>query len=400
MRKIKKSIIELLASLFLTVLISISLFHLDAIGTTEDGEVEGSIQTFSDWCLRRAEFPDSTQSTIQYLLEDAGTENCETAERTLLNRYRFRINVSIQTDFRPFTSLPQIAILELSLEAADTASLDLTPLSRLDNLKRVEVYGNVEDLSPFSILQGVEYFSVSRSLYPSSSNKEIEDLSPLASLLNLKELHITSDQPGKIKDLTSLSPLLNLRELLIKNQSVEVITPLRSLTQIEHLTLSRNPIEDLSPLEDMRQLTYLNVSRSEVNDLSSLANLESLTELSIGFANVSNLSPLQRLQNLGRLGLANNQITDITPLANLKNLENLGLHGNNISDLSALENLTQLRLLSLDDNPITDLSPLANLTNLEFLSLPNDPTLDLSPLDDLVRQDKLEIRQDQGRCRC
>ena len=377
-------------------------------------------QTFLDWCLQYDELPEATQYSVQYLLENAETNDCHEAAQILETQSSLRkTSTSIQGDFRPFSSLTEVAEIDTRLAVEDSPRIDFNPLGNLPNLAVFKIHGKIHDLSPFSVLQDLEELKII-SFRSSTGDPKLSNLSPLASLSNIRKLYISVPHEA-INDLTPLSELFNLEELTIPAQNIYDLRPLSNLANLNYLSLERNPIQNLSPLKNLSFLTELTFSHNNVSNLSPLENLHRLSSLSFSHTQISDLAPLSHLDKLTTiLALANdisnldplrslyhleviefseNRISDLAPLADLTQLEVIGLSKNNISDLTPLANLVQLSFLSLDGNPISDLSPLSGLTNLERLVLPNDPDLDISPLDSLIQQGNLQIRR--GRCgRC
>ncbi|MGB0562312.1 MAG: leucine-rich repeat domain-containing protein, partial [Spirulinaceae cyanobacterium] len=139
--------------------------------------------------------------------------------------------------------------------------------------------------------------------------KQIEDVSPLASLVNT-----------------------NVREIWLHDNQITDITPLATLTDLQELWLSGNQIADIRPLAKLTNLTFLLLRDNQITDIRPLA---SLTELQI-------------------LTVNGNQLEDIRPLANLANLQQLGLQDNLITDVSPLRSLTNLQQLALYNNPLRD----------------------------------------------
>ena len=118
------------------------------------------------------------------------------------------------------------------------------------------------------------------------SNSSISDISSLASLKNLKKLHLVEN---KIRDISKLGELVNLCEL----------------------DLSSNQISDISHLRNLLNLTKLNLSDNKIGDISALTNLINLKELNLSYNVISDILPLSNLVNLNRLDLIDNKINNI-----------------------------------------------------------------------------------------
>jgi Leucine-rich repeat (LRR) protein len=201
-------------------------------------------------------------------------------------------------------------------------------------------------------------------------SKGITDITPLSSLKNLKRLNI--NQSEDIADISPLSSLVELRDLAIPCRLAD-IEQLKSLTKLEDFTYfgSDTDLRSLSSFISLKSLALHTVgSIVDISPLSSLINLENLF---LQTNQVIDVSPLASLNKLTYLILFDNQIVDVSPLASLTNLDTLLLQKNQIVDVSPLASLTNLESLALDENRITDISALASLTKLKFLSIKDNP---------------------------
>ncbi|MFB2975530.1 leucine-rich repeat domain-containing protein [Microseira sp. BLCC-F43] len=291
-----------------------------------------TFSSFADWCKNKDSLSKEARKTVEALLKDARTSDCNEAERILSS------------------------CTELSVYSYRDIS-DLSPLSTLTNLNKLWISDNqISDLSPLSTLTNLTKLK--------SGSNQISELSPLSGLTNLTQLGISNNQ---ISDLSPLSTLTNLTELNLYVNQISDLRPLSGLTNLTQLILGHNRISDLSPLSTLTNLTWLCICDNPVTDLSPLSTLINLTSLDIGedkydpfgydfSGQISNLSPLSTLTNLTELNLNDNQISDIRPLSNLTNLTKLHLADNQISEIGPLSTLTNLTKLNLGPNPISDLS--------------------------------------------
>jgi hypothetical protein len=110
---------------------------------------------------------------------------------------------------------------------------------------------------------------------------QVQDLSPVRALADLRDLHADGSAPGQGK-LTDLWPLrgLPLWGLRVTNNQVRDLKPLRTLPGLQFVGLDDNPLTDLGPLRDtrLRQL-YLGATMP-VQDFTPLAEL-TLRHLSV-----------------------------------------------------------------------------------------------------------------------
>jgi internalin A len=335
-----------------------------------------TFSSFADWCKNKDSLSKEARKTVEALLKDARTSDCNEAERILsscteLSVYSYR-DIS---DLSPLSTLTNLNKLWIS----DNQISDLSPLSTLTNLTKLKSGSNqISELSPLSGLTNLTQLGI--------SNNQISDLSPLSTLTNLTELNLYVNQ---ISDLRPLSGLTNLTQLILGHNRISDLSPLSTLTNLTRLCICDNPVTDLSPLSTLINLTSLDIGEDkydpfgydfsgQISNLSPLSTLTNLTELNLNDNQISDIRPLSNLTNLTELHLADNQISDLRPLSGLSNLTKLDLANNQISDLSPLSILTNLTELDLSDNQISDIRPLLTLTNLTKLHLGRNPISDLS----------------------
>ena len=270
------------------------------------------------------------------------------------------------------------------LVAQNRGIQDLTGLQFATNLKRLNLRNNqIFDLSPLAVLVLLHELEL-------SSNAQIEqfsDLSPLSGLINLKSLDFDSKN---VSNLSPLSRLTKLEYLHFTDTNVSDFSPLAGLINLESLGFNRTPgISDISPLAGLVNLKFIGSWGHAISDLSPLAGLTKLERIDFCGGSISDLTPLAGLTGVKELYLAAEDISDISPLLGLTNLTRLGLEHNDISDISALSGLTNLTWSNLAHNNILDVSPLAGLTNLKWLGVDNNDITDISPLDGLRENTKV-----------
>jgi len=177
----------------------------------------------------------------------------------------------------------------------------------------------------------------------------------ISSLVPFKEFTWITDLSlggNEIDDISPLKNLANLRKLnlggYLGGNHIKNLNPLKKLTSLEELTLNRNQIRDLSPLQNLSNLKVLDLSRNNITNLQPLAKLTSLTELNLWSNRIRDLSPVSGLQKLTELNLNNNLISDISPLKDLKSLEKLWLRHNHIRNFKPVEHLQGIKLFLRD----------------------------------------------------
>jgi hypothetical protein len=203
----------------------------------------------------------------------------------------------------------------------------------------------IEDISPLQSLINLTYLDL-------SSCEKIKNISPLQSLINLTYLNLSAC--NQIEDISALKDLTNLKELHLSScNQIEDISSLKDLTNLKELHLSWcKKLADISPLQGLINLRLLYLRYCEnIKDISSLQNLKNLEELNLRYCkNIKDISPLKNLKNLNELFLERcEEIADISPLQNLKNLKKLYLrYCKNIKDISPLQELKNLNELYLE----------------------------------------------------
>ncbi len=297
----------------------------------------------------------------------------------------------------PDTNL-RAAIAE-ELGKSPNASITAEDMERLEELKANT--GDIRDLT------GLQFATNLRDLrlgdWSWKKKNQISDLTPIAGLINLRELWLDENPivdfaPLKglknlaklvfritpVSDLSPLAGLTNLRTMYFNvTKNVSDLSPLAGLVNLRTMHFSDGNVSDLSPLAGLTNLDDLLIFSSPISDLSSLAGLTSLERITIGGAEISDLTPLAGLTHLELLKIEANKISNLSPLAGLTGLNHLSLERNDISDISPLAGLTGLNHLSLKRNDISDISPIARLTDLKWLDLSDNNISDLSPLEEL-----------------
>lgn len=269
-------------------------------------------------------------------------------------------------DLSAFTGLT-----DLSLEDEQSIS-DLTPLSKLENLRRLTLNGcNIDD------------------------NK-------LAKLGSLKNLNYLSLERNNISNLSNLKPLVQLHTLSVSNNRLSDISPVSSLTALETLNISKNGIENLSSLQSLAALKELNASENAISDLSQIANMKALRILNVSSNRIFNLNGIQNIKTLEILNASQNSLSDLSTLNGNTSITELNLSGNsainnlsplttskvskltatncNINTLENIARIPDLNYLNVSNNNIYDLSPLINAANLATLNIQNNSVSSLTEL--------------------
>ena len=229
-----------------------------------------------------------------------------------------------------------------------------------------------------------------RAVIEDSLNKARGEAITAAEMATLKRLEAPN---SNIRDLTGIEyatelTVLNLGDVFvngnrINSNDITDLSPLAGLIKLTELHLHRNMIYDISPLSGLTELKILDVSANfYISDISPLSGMTRLRTLNLYTNDISDLSPLSGLTDLRWLRLSNNLIWDISHLSSLTELRGLTLNVNAVSDISHLSGLTDLRWLNIWDCDIVDLSPLVENAGLsgekDFIDLRDNPLSDVS----------------------
>ena len=212
-----------------------------------------NLSSFADWCLHKDSLSESARHTVEVLLKQAGTCDCNEANRVLSN------------------------LTELHLPSHKIT--DITPLSGFTNLTRLHL-----------------------------ENNQITDITGLCALINLTSLHL---ETNSITDLTGLSPLINLRSLHLSNNPITDITGLSALTNLTRLFLSNTPVTDITGLSALTNMFILNLHNNQITDITPVSGLTKLTRLIISSNQITDITPLSALTNEPEIYLYNNPISDL-----------------------------------------------------------------------------------------
>ena len=170
------------------------------------------------------------------------------------------------SDLSPLTGLTNLEVVRFW----KTSISDLSPLAKLTKLRWLQFESSpISDLSPLVGLTGLETLRTYRSrdldLSPlkgltnlvnlTVAGSGVSDLSPLSGLIHLEMLNLEANR--RISNISSLASLKNLKELRLDTNNVSDVSPLAALDTLEVLRLERNNIADISPLDGLRENTKI-----------------------------------------------------------------------------------------------------------------------------------------------
>ena len=195
-----KKIIVLLCSI-------LALSNAKAIATPRPQS--NSIKSFTEWCEEKSTLPKATKHTVEVLLKEVETQDCQEANQKLSNLTKLYLQRTQISDLKPLSNLTNLTLLHLW----DNKISDVKPLSNLTNLTNLDLWGN-----------------------------KISDVKPLANLTDLTSLNIGGNQ---ISDVKPLAGLTNLTNLDLGGNQISDVTPLASLTNLTRLDFYSNQISDV-----------------------------------------------------------------------------------------------------------------------------------------------------------
>ena len=206
---------------------------------------------------------------------------------------------------------PELEYLDLT---GCIALTDIGPLSNLNKLRHLNLHGSyrLKDISSLAHCTSLTYLHLMNCHTPDLSAlenltsltwlnlvgcSEVEDFSPLASLLNLQTLNLGACKQLRNRDLSYLSHLRQLRELdLWANHKLTDISALSSLVNLEILNLRAcDGLTDLWPLSHLTNLKKLDcLGCSSISDVTPLAHCVNLQTLNITMCpSITDISPLE-----------------------------------------------------------------------------------------------------------
>jgi internalin A len=191
----KKTLIWLTASVVLS-----QVFPVVASPSTE------SPKSFLQWCQQKDSVPVATRHTIDVLLQEAGSQDCNVADRQLRNLTELDLSINQLVDIQPLAGLTNLKELRLD----SNQIVDIQPLAGLTNLTILYLHTN-----------------------------QIVDVKPLAGLTKLTALYLYSNQ---IVDVQPLAGLTNLTILGLRSNQIVYLDSLAGLTKLTVLHLNSNPM--------------------------------------------------------------------------------------------------------------------------------------------------------------
>ena len=140
-----------------------------------------SRRTFADWCREKDSLSPEAKHTVEVLLEEAMTTECDAADLTLSSSMVLILGGDI-SDIKPLESLTNLTGLYLSSQKIS----DIEPLASLTNLEGLWLNQNqISDIKPLASLTNLTSLNLSYN--------QLRDIKLLASLTNLDDLQLTDN---------------------------------------------------------------------------------------------------------------------------------------------------------------------------------------------------------------
>lgn len=166
-----------------------------------------NFKTFQDWCSNRQQLPTAAKRTLDVLLQQVGTSNCDRAAQMLSEQETLDLSTLLISDLSPLTGLNHITSLRIN----NNQISNLTPLQSLTNLTELDLSHNqIVDVRPLQTLTKLTRLNLSYN--------QISDISPLQDLKALIEVYLTSNQ---VTDISNLNSLTKLRFLFVQNNPLK-----------------------------------------------------------------------------------------------------------------------------------------------------------------------------------
>ncbi|WP_161568209.1 stalk domain-containing protein [Anaerobacillus alkaliphilus] len=236
--------------------------------------------------------------------------------------------LTIKTKSTNFTSLNGIEELkqlqELSVVAPKLRAL--TDFRSLTMLKSLAVIAPVEDITGLGT--SLEILEI--------AGHKITDFTPLSKLGNLKELNLFNGSGAKL-DLTPVGELKKLTTLRISGNNVTNLKVLSQLSNLQTLELKDSQLTDITGLSGVKSIQSLYLSKNNISNLSPLSTLQKLDVVDLENNQIKNLNPLRNLPELSVLFLKHNQVTELEALKHLPNLQVVSLTDNPLKSREAMD---------------------------------------------------------------
>ena len=202
------------------------------------------------------------------------------------------------------------------------------------------------------------------------SKREIDNVSDLAQFKNLESLILTENS---ITDLSPIAELINLKELRAGNDPFIYEEEKRNRK-------AKNYFNDFSFLEKLTKLTHVEFTDTDINSIEFVSKLPNLIEFWAYCNPIKDISPLESCQELHKAYFYDCPIKEIDVCIKLPKLCGLAINETLVSDISALEGKNDFVYLDGHGSQIWDILPIKNMKKMNYLTLAGTRVKDISPL--------------------
>lgn len=176
------------------------------------------------------------------------------------------------TDISPITNLVELEELNLS----QSKITDVLYLSNLHKMKKLNLMGTkIDNIDFIKNMPNLEYVDLSLN--------RIYDVTALKDAKNLTVIRISdnpdSDSERKIEDISILANLKKLEELHIANHKISDISVLKNFPYLKFIDVQENDIENLEPLLMLNNLSTVWVRGNKEGLDNNIANYKKAKEL-------------------------------------------------------------------------------------------------------------------------
>ena len=254
----------------------------------------------------------------------------------LKNLTYFELEANNVTDMSPLAKLTQLTRISLKSEKMGP---DLKWMTGLTALREIEINAGsaLTSFEGFPALKGDPRVAL--------NGASPADLSPLKSLGSSKlELRYCT-----IQDLSPLASMPNLRELSLYGATVKDFSPLAKCAKLKQLSYYAVKDADFSTLAALKQVTELDGGLTKLDNIAFVAELPALREFDMFAEYVTDYSPLGA-SKVEKLQIWNMRAPDcdLSGVAKAKTLKDLRLWGvNGATNSAALANLTELQKFTI-----------------------------------------------------
>ena len=218
---------------------------------------------------------------------------------------------------------------------------------------------NAKILSDLAFLPYLEKLTI--------QDRTLESLSPLTSLMYLKELDLAGCRfPAAELKVLAASP--DLEKLNLSGCGLSTIADLAGAEKLIYLDLSNNTLRNLEPLITMPQLQELYLQHNAVTSLELLSALKNLQKLDVSYNSVTNIAPLAACSKLTLLNAGNNQLSELAEIGTFTALTHLYVDHNQLTNVDQVAKISGLLELDISNNQIYGINDLGRLTALTKLN--------------------------------